>query len=58
MKQPTLSEINDLYQDFQDELLTKEKKLRILPTFKEEEELDQLISLIDLPRKDPKKPTW
>lgn len=57
MKQPTLSEINDLYQDFQDELLTKEKKLRILPTFKEEEELDQLISLIDLPRKDPKKPT-
>ncbi len=42
----TIEEINKTYQDFQDELATRELHLKLLPTFKDES-LDELLDLIN-----------
>ena len=39
--------INDEFDEYQDELSIREKKLKLLVSFKEEDELDKLISLLD-----------
>ena len=49
MKQPTLSDINQDFQDFQDDLMTRSRKLKILVSLKENSDMDELISLLDLP---------
>ena len=49
MKQPTLSDINQYFQDFQDDLMTRSRKLKILVSLKENGDMDELISLLDLP---------
>lgn len=41
----TAEEINQSYQEFQDELATRELHLKLLPTFKDES-LDDLINLL------------
>ena len=41
----TIEEINQSYQEFQDELATRELHLELLPTFKDES-LDDLINLL------------
>ena len=41
----TIEEINQSYQEFQDELATRELHLKLLPTFKDES-LDDLINLL------------
>ena len=41
----TAKEINQSYQEFQDELATRELHLKLLPTFKDES-LDDLINLL------------
>lgn len=38
--------INDEFDEYQDELSIREKKLKLLVSFKEEDELDELISLL------------
>ena len=42
----TTEEINQAYQDFQDELTTRELHLKLLPTFKDES-LDDLLNLLN-----------
>ena len=42
----TTEEINQSYQDFQDELATRELHLKLLPTFKDES-LDELLYLLN-----------
>ena len=42
----TAEEINQSYQEFQDELATRELHLKLLPTFKDES-LDELLDLIN-----------
>ena len=49
MKQPTLSDINQDFQDFQDDLMTRSRKLKILVSLKDNGDMDELISLLDLP---------
>ena len=49
MKQPTLSDINQDFQDFQDDLMTRSRKLKILVSPKDNSDMDELISLLDLP---------
>lgn len=49
MKQPTLSDINQDFQDFQDDLIRRNKKLKILVSLKDNSDMDELISLLDLP---------
>ena len=49
MKQPTLSDINQDFQDFQDDLMIRNRKLKILVSLKENSDMDELISLLDLP---------
>ena len=49
MKQPTLSDINQDFQDFQDDLMIRSRKLKILVSLKENSDMDELISLLDLP---------
>lgn len=49
MKQPTLSDINQDFQDFQDDLMIRNKKLKILVSLKDNSDMDELISLLDLP---------
>lgn len=49
MKQPTLSDINQYFQDFQDDLMTRSRKLKILVSLKDNSDMDELISLLDLP---------
>ena len=39
--------INKEYDDYQSELVVRNKKLKLLVSFKEEDELDKLISLLD-----------
>lgn len=39
--------INDEFDEYQDELSIRERKLKLLVSFKEEDELDKLISLLD-----------
>jgi hypothetical protein len=41
----TIEEINQSYQEFQDELATRELHVKLLPTFKDES-LDDLINLL------------
>ncbi|MBO4561259.1 MAG: hypothetical protein J5705_04745 [Bacteroidaceae bacterium] len=48
----TVEEINQSYQDFQDELATRELHLKLLPAFKDER-LDDLISLLNEIREAP-----
>ena len=43
----TPEEINQAYQDFQDDLATRELKLKLLPTFKEDESLNDLLKLLN-----------
>lgn len=38
--------INDEFNEYQDELSIRERKLKLLVSFKEENELDKLISLL------------
>lgn len=38
--------INKEYDDYQDELVIRNRKLKLLVSFKEEDELDKLISLL------------
>ena len=38
--------INDEFDEYQDELSIRERKLKLLVSFKEEDELDKLISLL------------
>ncbi len=45
----TIDDINQDFQEFQDELLIKDKKLKALITLKDDEELNDLIDLIDIP---------
>lgn len=49
MKQPTLSDINQDFQDFQDDLIRRSRKLKILVSLKDNGDMDELISLLDLP---------
>ena len=42
----TVEEINQSYQDFQDDLATRELHLKLLPNFKDES-LDDLFNLIN-----------
>ena len=49
MKQPTLSDINQDFQDFQDDLMIRNKKLKILVSLKDNSDMDELISLLDIP---------
>lgn len=49
MKQPTLSDINQEFQDFQDDLMIRSRKLKILVSLKDNSDMDELISLLDLP---------
>ena len=49
MKQPTLSDINQDFQDFQDDLIRRSRKLKILVSLKDNSDMDELISLLDLP---------
>lgn len=42
-----VNRINDEFDEYQDELSIREKKLKLLVSFKEEDELDKLISLLD-----------
>lgn len=42
----TVEEINQSYQDFQDDLATRELHLKLLPTFKDES-LDDLFNLLN-----------
>ena len=49
MKQPTLSDINQDFQDFQDDLMIRNKKLKILVSLKDNGDMDELISLLNLP---------
>ena len=49
MKQPTLSDINQDFQDFQDDLMIRSRKLKILVSLKDNGDMDELISLLDLP---------
>ena len=49
MKQPTLSDINQYFQDFQDDLMIRSRKLKILVSLKDNGDMDELISLLDLP---------
>lgn len=39
--------INKEYDDYQSELVIRNKKLKLLVSFKEDDELDKLISLLD-----------
>ena len=45
----TIDDINQDFQEFQDELLIRTKKLKALITLKDDDELLTLIDLIDLP---------
>ena len=49
MKQPTLSDINQDFQDFQDDLIRRSRKLKILVSLKDNSDMDELISLLDIP---------
>ena len=49
MKQPTLSDINREFQDFQDDLIRRSRKLKILVSLKDNSDMDELISLLDIP---------
>ena len=49
MKQPTLSDINQDFQDFQDDLMIRSRKLKILVSLKDNSDMDELISLLDIP---------
>ena len=49
MKQPTLSDINQEFQDFQDDLMIRSRKLKILVSLKDNGDMDELISLLDIP---------
>jgi hypothetical protein len=49
MKQPTLSDINQEFQDFQADLITRSRKLKLLVSLKDNSDMDELISLLDLP---------
>ena len=44
-----IEEINQQFSEFQDELTIREKHLKLLPAFKEEEELNDLIALLKEP---------
>lgn len=46
-----IDEINQQFQDFQDDLTLREKRLKLLTSFKEEDELDDLMSLLKSPDK-------
>lgn len=46
MSQIDLSDINDQFREFQDDLMTREKKLKLLPSFKDEETIDKLLLLL------------
>ena len=46
----TIDDINQDFQEFQDELLIRSKKLKALITLKDDDELNDLIDLIDLPQ--------
>lgn len=48
----TLEDINDQFQDFQDDLTSREKKLK-LPSSWNTSSMDDLISLLDIPQKTP-----
>ena len=45
-----IEEINHQFQDFQDQLLIKEKKLKLLVSFTDDS-LDDLIQLLDIQEK-------
>lgn len=42
-----VNRINDEFDEYQDELSIRERKLKLLVSFKEKDELDKLISLLD-----------
>lgn len=46
MSQIDLSDINDQFREFQDDLMEREKKLKLLPSFKDEETIDKLLLLL------------
>ena len=46
MKEITLSDINDQFQEFQDDLSVREKKLKLLPSFKDDDSIEKLLLLL------------
>lgn len=45
MKEKTIDEINQQFQDFQDDLMTREKKLKI-PTTWDKEDIEKMLCLL------------
>lgn len=52
MKEPTLDEINTMFQDFQDDLVVREKNLKFPVRFTDYS-LDDILEMLDMPA--PKK---
>ena len=52
MKEPTLDEINTMFQDFQEELVIKESKLKYPVKFIDDT-LDDVISMLDFSDDNP-----
>ena len=42
----TIDDLNREFQDFQDELAIREKRLKFIPSFKDEDSLDKLLLLL------------
>lgn len=52
MKEPTINEINTMFQDFQEELVIKESKLKYPVKFTDDT-LDDVISMLDFSDDNP-----
>ena len=52
MKEPTLDELNTMFQDFQEELVIKESKLKYPVKFTDDK-LDTILSLLDFSDDNP-----
>lgn len=52
MKEPTLDEINTMFQDYQDDLVVREKNLKFPVRFTDYS-LDDILDMLDMP--EPKK---
>lgn len=50
MKDKTVEDINQEFQDFQDDLIIRKKHLKLLPSF-DTSSMDDLMSLLDRPQK-------
>ena len=49
MKDKTVEDINQEFQDYQDDLLIRQKHLKLLPSF-DTSSMDDLMSLLDRPQ--------